>query len=67
VAWNLLIGATDGESCDLSTETCIQYFGPEARRKFRTYWFFIRPFSGLHRRDLLRGIARHAERSGPVV
>lgn len=65
VAWNLLIGETDGESCDLSTETRIAYFGPSARRRFRSYWFFIGPFSGLHRRALLRGIARHAEARRP--
>jgi hypothetical protein len=61
-AWNLRIGGTGGVSCDLSTETCIQYFGDDARRKFRRYWTLVGPFSGMLRRSFLKGIARRADR-----
>ena len=30
----------------------------ESRRKFRVYWFFVRPFSGLIRRLTLRAVKR---------
>ncbi len=61
-AWNIEIGAADGASCDLSTETRIEYFGAAARRKFRVYWTLVGPFSGAIRRALLSGIKRLAER-----
>ena len=60
-AWNLRVGATDGGSCDLSTETRIRYFGSAARRKFRLYWTLVGPFSGVIRRALLRGVKARAE------
>jgi len=45
----------------LSTETRVHVADPAARRKFRWYWFVIRPFSGLIRVLLLRAARRHAE------
>ncbi len=45
----------------LATETRIRYFGTAARRKFRLYWTFVGPFSGLIRRALLRGVRRRAQ------
>lgn len=50
-AWNFAIGA-DGT---LSTETRV-LCAPDARRRFAMYWFFVRPFSGLIRRFMLRAI-----------
>lgn len=47
----------------LSTETRILATDPRTRRSFAAYWFLIRPFSGLIRRELLRSIARRAERN----
>jgi hypothetical protein len=35
----------------------------ESRRRFRLYWLFIGPFSGLIRRKILRSIKHEAERS----
>lgn len=52
------------EGSTLSTETRVFLTDDEARRKFRRYWFLIRPFSGLIRRVWLRAIKRRAERSG---
>jgi hypothetical protein len=45
----------------LSTETRILATDLRTRRSFSTYWFLIRPFSGLIRRELLRTVARRAE------
>jgi hypothetical protein len=61
-----LIDATDGVSCDLSTETRIEYFGESSRRRFGLYWALVGPFSSALRRSLLRGIRRRAEDPGPA-
>jgi len=65
-AWNLLVSDERGSGCELSTETRIAYFGPAARRRFRPYWFFVRPFSGMLRTRLLDGIRRRAEIVNPA-
>ena len=44
----------------VSTETRVHALGPGARRWFRLYWLIIRPFSGLLRGCMLRGIEKHA-------
>ena len=51
--WNFAI-AGDGT---VSTETRV-LCADDARWKFRAYWFFVRPFSGLIRRIILRSIRR---------
>jgi hypothetical protein len=61
-AWNLRVEPLKGGSCRLSTETRIACYGPAARRKFRLYWTLVGPFSGLIRRELLRGVRHRAER-----
>lgn len=45
----------------LSTETRVHVADHAARRKFRRYWFVVRPFSGLIRILLLRAARRRAE------
>ena len=45
----------------LSTETRVHVQDPAARRRFRRYWFVIRPFSGLIRILVLRAAKRRAE------
>ncbi|HUG63633.1 MAG TPA: hypothetical protein VMK83_00285 [Gaiellaceae bacterium] len=45
----------------LSTETRVHVADPASRRKFRRYWFIVRPFSGLIRMLLLRAARRRAE------
>lgn len=47
----------------LATETRVQPTDPGAARAFLPYWLAIRVGSGLIRRDLLRAVARRAERS----
>lgn len=45
----------------LSTETRVHVADPVSRRKFRSYWLVVRPFSGLIRILLLRAARRRAE------
>ncbi len=45
----------------LSTETRVHVADPASRRKFRRYWFVVRPFSGLIRILLLRAARARAE------
>ncbi|GHO97578.1 hypothetical protein KSF_076260 [Reticulibacter mediterranei] len=45
----------------LSTETRIQAMDPQTLRAFTAYWFVIRPFSGVIRREVLSVIAHRAE------
>jgi hypothetical protein len=52
--------------CILETETRIQCLGDSARRRFRTYWFFVKPFSGLIRIEMLRTIRNEAERNKEI-
>lgn len=44
----------------LATETRVRALGAYARRRFRLYWLLIRPFSGLLRRAMLRGVRKRA-------
>ena len=54
----------DGTST-LVTETRVVCMDDRARRRFAPYWALINVFSGWIREDLLRGIARIAERGAP--
>jgi hypothetical protein len=60
-AWNLRVEAAESGGSVLTTETRIRTFGSAAHRKFRLYWIFVGPFSGLIRRGLLRGVRRRTE------
>jgi hypothetical protein len=59
-ALNLQITAAQNGISILSTETRVQSYGA-AKEKFRSYWQFIKPFSGLIRREILRKIKKQAE------
>jgi hypothetical protein len=45
----------------LVTETRVRLTNSVARRRFRAYWFVVRPFSGLVRRSWLAAARRRAE------
>jgi hypothetical protein len=61
--WNFeLITQRDGKTM-LETETRICCLDEKAYKKFARYWFFIRPFSGLIRKEILRAVRRKAERA----
>jgi hypothetical protein len=63
-AWNFSIVPAGAGHYVLRTETRILTGDGAARRRFRIYWMLIRPWSGLIRRLMLRGIRRQAESSG---
>jgi hypothetical protein len=48
----------------LITETRVRCLGASSRRWFRLYWTLMRPFSGLLRHAMLRGIKAEALRIG---
>jgi len=53
--WNFHVEGV-GDQTTLSTATRILCGDRSSRRKFRAYWFFVRPFSGLIRRLMLRAV-----------
>lgn len=54
---NILIAPhVSGRGIHLFTETRVRCLGASSRRRFRLYWLVIRPFSGLLRGAMLRGI-----------
>lgn len=55
--WNFSIKESGAETI-LSTQTRVVCGDDDSRRKFRRYWFFVRPFSGLIRRVMLRAVKR---------
>lgn len=59
-AWNFTILPTAGGSL-VATETRVRCTDRASLRSFRRYWRVVRPFSGLIRREALRGIRRAAE------
>lgn len=61
--WNFSVRPTGAASCLLATETRILCADPFALRRFRIYWFFVRPGSGIIRRMMLRTIRKLAERA----
>ncbi len=63
VAWNFLAEPRSDGTTLLHTETRVACADAAARRRFRTYWFVIRPGSGLIRRAILRAVRAHAERA----
>ncbi len=58
--WNFSLAPADGDT-QLRTETRVQTFGRSATVKFRTYWIFVRPFSGMIRKAMLHEVKRIAE------
>ncbi len=56
IAWNFYLRPIDDSTTEVSTETRVKCLGRSVRNKFRIYWFFVRPFSGLIRREMLRMI-----------
>ena len=59
--WNFSLESRTAGVTRLRTETRILCLDAASRRRFRFYWLFIRPFSGLVRMEALRAIKRQAE------
>lgn len=62
--WNFRL-TPNGNSTVVETETRV-FCGKHALSKFRLYWFFIRPFSGIIRKAMLKGIKRKTEQNTHV-
>jgi hypothetical protein len=60
-AWNFVVDAGHAGTARLSTETRVEPADPASARRFRAYWFLVRPWSGLTRRCMLRAIRAEAE------
>lgn len=60
-AWNFSLDPVNEKVTRLSTETRVLCTDKKSRWKFRIYWTFIRPFSGLIRKEILRAIKRNVE------
>lgn len=54
--WSISIEEKNTNECILKTETRIACNDLDSLYKFRIYWFFIKPFSGLSRLFLLKQI-----------
>ncbi|HEY1277037.1 MAG TPA: hypothetical protein VGF25_19175 [Thermoleophilaceae bacterium] len=61
-AMNFRVVAEGGRTV-FSTETRVLTTDGGARRRFRAYWLFVRPGSGVIRRDLLRAVKAASVRS----
>ena len=59
--WNFFLSPQADGTTRLLTETRVLCLDETSRRRFRLYWTFIRPFSGLIRMEALRAIKRQAE------
>lgn len=59
--WNFSLESRETEITRLHTETRVLCLDAASRRRFRLYWLFIRPFSGLVRMEMLRAIKRKTE------
>lgn len=55
-AWNFRFVPGRIGTTRLSTETRTLCHDPKSKKLFSFYWFFIRPFSGVIRREMLRSI-----------
>ncbi|CDR35221.1 hypothetical protein [Criblamydia sequanensis] len=53
MAWNFSFKPIGNETL-VSTETRILCLDKESKKKFKRYWFFIKPFSGFIRKEILK-------------
>ena len=59
--WNFSLDEIARGHTLLSTQTRVNCGDDASRRKFLAYWFFVRPFSGLIRRVMLKAVKRACE------
>jgi hypothetical protein len=65
-AWNFLIDPIISGECILSTETRIICADEDSKKFFSRYWFIIKPFSRLIRKEMLKQVKKNVERT-PVL
>lgn len=61
IFWNFYFNGINENKTGVSTETRILCLTKKAKFLFSIYWFFIKPFSGITRREMLRLLKRQAE------
>lgn len=65
--WNFCLRRLPDGRTLLSMKTRVTCTDDVSRKKFRRYWFFVRPFSGLIRKEALRIIQHNAEQQPSLV
>ncbi len=60
--WDFTLTETSEGTVLLETETRVACTDAASRRRFRFYWFFIGPFSGVIRKDALKAIKKKVEK-----
>jgi hypothetical protein len=66
-AWSFSLSDAGGGRTRLATETRVLCTDAASRRRFRAYWLFVRPFSGVIRCSILRTVRDEAERGGAIA
>jgi hypothetical protein len=61
--WNFKLVPNINTTTILITETRVHCPDKKSHRLFSRYWFFIRPFSGLIRKEMLKAIKKKAEQN----
>lgn len=64
--WNFKLEILTAQSTRLETVTRIFCTDTQSKIKFSRYWFFIKPFSGLIRKEMLRALKRKVETTHAV-
>jgi hypothetical protein len=59
IFWNFYFKSVSDNETIVSTETRILCLNAKVKRLFSVYWFFVRPFSGLIRIEILRLIKKN--------
>jgi len=59
--WSFELVKHSSTQTELKTETRILCASDMVRNRFNRYWFFIKPFSGLIRKEILKGMKRQIE------
>lgn len=61
IIWNFYFKEIENNKTIVSTETRILCLTKRSKILFSIYWFFVKPFSGITRREMLRLIKKKAE------
>jgi hypothetical protein len=64
--WSFSLVPVGEQTTLVRTETRVYATSEKSKRKFSPYWFIIRPFSGLIRKEILRLIKKRAEQLPPT-
>ncbi|KAA3602019.1 MAG: hypothetical protein DWQ06_07335 [Calditrichaeota bacterium] len=61
IAWNFTLEKLSDSQTLVQTETRILCSGKKMKNRFSIYWFFVRPFSGLIRMEMLKIVKKKCE------